>query len=83
MDAAWPQDSLEERLLDQESLQEIYQGIHALEEPIRRFFSSAFWGALLRTNRCALSQDGKLGPGDLLPGKRKNQGGIAMNVPCG
>ena len=36
--AAWPQDSLEERLLDQESLQEIYQGIHALEEPYKEVF---------------------------------------------
>ena len=44
--AAWPQDSLEERLLDQESLQEIYQGIHALEEPYKEVFLLRLFGEL-------------------------------------
>lgn len=46
VDAAWPQDSLEERLLDQESLQEIYQGIHALEEPYKEVFLLRLFGEL-------------------------------------
>ena len=44
--AAWPQDSLEERLLDQESLQEIYRGIHALEEPYKEVFLLRLFGEL-------------------------------------
>ena len=46
VDAAWPQDSLEERLLDQESLQEIYRGIHALEEPYKEVFLLRLFGEL-------------------------------------
>ena len=44
--AAWPQDSLDERLLDQESLQEIYRGIHALEEPYKEVFLLRLFGEL-------------------------------------
>src|SRR5699024_4093869 len=41
------------------------------------------WRTLFCANCCPFPQDGKLGPGDLLPGQGKDQGGIAMNVPCG
>ena len=46
VDADWPLDSLEERLLDQESLQEIYRGIHALEEPYKEVFLLRLFGEL-------------------------------------
>ena len=46
LEASWTQDSLEERLLDQESLQEIYQGIHALEEPYKEVFLLRLFGEL-------------------------------------
>ena len=39
-------DQLEERLLDQESLQEIYRGIHALEEPYKEVFLLRLFGEL-------------------------------------
>ena len=46
LEATWTQDNLEERLLDQESLQEIYQGIHALEEPYKEVFLLRLFGEL-------------------------------------
>ena len=46
LEASWTLDSLEERLLDQESLQEIYQGIHALEEPYKEVFLLRLFGEL-------------------------------------
>ena len=46
LEAYWTQDSMEERLLDQESLQEIYQGIHALEEPYKEVFLLRLFGEL-------------------------------------
>ena len=83
VDAAWPQDSLEERRWTRSPSRRSTRGSTPWRSPIRRFFSSAFFGSSPSHKSRALSQDGKLGPGDLLPGKRKNQGGIAMNVPCG
>lgn len=42
----WLQESLEERLLDRESVQEIYQEIHALPEPYKEVFLLRLFGEL-------------------------------------
>ena len=60
-----------DRLCDREQVMEIYQALHALQEPYKEVFSLRVRKSEFQGDRSRLRKDGHLGAGHLLSGKGK------------
>ena len=67
---------IEERLCDRDAARRLHVLLHALPEPYKEVFSLRTFGELSFADIGELFQERELGPGDLLPGPGKIEGGI-------